>query len=339
LFKHHEFWSPRVFEIPYYFYLGWQCLRHGISIKTLAKANYCLDHGEIGIGSKYVTQLAFDQSHFLPTALVNASLSDSEKQQQIEGFAKQYGYPVILKSDVGCVGKGIRKVDNIAELVEATPLLLGDYIVQQFTPFKFECGIFYVRQQGQGRITGVNQKHFPYVVGNGVDSLAVLARQHERYNHHWQSFLQYLETDKIPAEGEKVNLSFIGSHTLGCKFTSDDHLLTPALEKAVLDFFDKQPGYNFGRVDVKAENEEALKRGKFVIIEVNGVASLPTHMFDPSFSLLEAYKVFLQHAKYLAAIAKEHKNQTMDLLSYREVIQRVKTNQALLNQAHIQLKE
>lgn len=339
MFKHHEFWSPRLFEIPYYVYLAWQCLRQRIGIRTLAKANYCLDHGEIGIGSKYATQLAFDQSYFLPTTLVKHQLSHQEKKRFIESFAQKHGYPIILKSDVGCVGKGIRKVNNAEELTEAIPLLLGDYILQKFTPFNYECGIFYVRQHGQGRITGINRKHFPYVVGNGIDSIAVLARKHERFNHHWQSFLQYLDTDRVPVKGESVRLSFIGSHTLGCKFTDDTHLLTPALEKTIFEFFDKQPGYNFGRVDVKAESEVALQRGEFVIIEVNGVASLPTHMFDPGFTLFKAYAVFLQHAKYLTTIAKEHEGQSMQLLSYREVIQRVKTNQALLNQAHTQLKE
>ena len=339
MFKHHEFWSPRIFEIPYYCYLLWQCIRQGVGIKTLAKANYALYHGEIGIGSKYESQLAFEQSRFLPTELLKAHFSDDAKQQQVTAFAERYGYPVILKSDVGCVGKGIRKVNSAQEVADVIPLLAGDYLIQQFTPLSFECGIFYIRSQGQPRITGINQKHFPFVMGNGVDSIQQLARQHERFNQHWQSFLQYLDTDTVPAKGEKVGLSFIGSHTLGCKFTDDTDMLTPALEQALFKVFDSQPGFNFGRVDVKAEDAAALQRGEFVIIEVNGVASLPTHMFDPDFSLPEAYRVFLRHAKYLVSIAKEHEQQPMDLLSYWGVIQKVKNNQALLNQAHKQLKD
>ena len=338
MFKHHEFWPPRIFEIPYYVYLLWQCCRQRISIRTLAKANYALDHGEIGIGSKYATQMAFDQSYFLPTTIIKKELSQQEKMTAIRTFANSHGYPVILKSDVGCVGKGIRKVNDADQLVDVIPLLVGDYIVQQFTSYSYECGIFYIRQQGQGKITGINRKHFPFVVGDGKQSIAKLAQQHERFSDHWQSFLQYIDTTVVPANGKRVNLSFIGSHTLGCKFTDDSHLLTPALEQALLSFFDKQAGFNFGRVDVKAESEEALQQGNFVIIEVNGIASLPTHMFDPSFSVFKAYRIFLKHAQYLASIAKENEAKSMDLLSYREVIKRVKENQSLLNQAHTQLK-
>lgn len=341
--KHHEFWHPRIFEAPYYLYLGWQCLVNRVGVRTLAKANYCLDHGEIGLGSKYATQMAFDQTHFLPTILIEGQLADSEKRQQIVMFAAEHGYPLILKSDVGCVGKGIRKVRKAEEIDEVLPLLVGDYILQKFTPFTYECGIFFVRdnQSGQpcGRVSGINRKHFPTVVGDGRHTLKTLAEQHPRFSHHWQSFLQYLDLERVPDDGEEVCLSFIGSHTLGCMFTDDSQLLTPALETAILEFFDQQRGYNFGRLDVKAKDEAALQRGEFVIIEVNGVASLPTHMFDPKYSLREAYRIFLSHAKLLVSIAKQHRNQPMLLLPYKDILQRVKQNQSLLNQAHKQLKE
>lgn len=339
LFKPYEFWHPRVFEAPFYVYLGFQCLRNGIGLKPLAKANYNLDHGEIGIGSKYESQMAFNQASFLPTSLVKDTLTLDEKKIFILNFIEEHGYPIILKSDVGCVGKGIVKITTLADLDEKIPLLIGDYILQKFTHFPYECGIFYVRQQGVPKITGINKKHFPEVCGNGKDNLMTLAKDHERYTHHWHSFLQYIDTQRIPAAGEHVGLSFIGSHTLGCKFTEDDYLLTPALEQAIFKVFEDQPGFNFGRVDVKSASEEALLKGEFVVIEVNGVASLPTHMFDPKFSVFQAYKIFFQHAKYLAEIGREHKDKPMELLSLREVLAKAKSNQSMLNKVHQQLKD
>ncbi len=338
MIKPYEFWPPRIFEAPYYLYLGLQCLLKGVSIKSLAKANYGLNHGEIGLGSKYESQLAFDQDYFLPTVLINASLSVSAKKDMISDFAKQHGYPVILKSDVGCVGKGICKISNEKDIEVKAPLLLGDYILQKFTPYKHEYGVFYTRYKGKPKITGINKKHFPSVVGNGRDTVLQLAQQHERYSHHWHSFLQSIDVNHIPEKGEEVGLSFIGSHTLGCKFTDDTYLVTEALEESVFTFFESQPGFNFGRFDVKAESEAAFKAGKFVVIEVNGVASLPTHMFDPKLNVLGAYKIFFEHGKMLVNIAREHKLKTMELLSYREIVQQVKINQGLLNKVHERLK-
>lgn len=336
--KPHEFWHPRIFEAPYYFYLGLQCLLNGVGVRTLAKANYNLHHGEIGLGSKYSSQLAFNQHYFLPTTLIKSEWSVAEKKQYIGEFVAEHGYPVILKSDVGCVGKGICKLTSADDVEKKAPLLLGDYILQKFTALPDEYGVFFIRKNGVPRITGINKKHFPNVEGNGKDSILQLAKKHERYSHHWHSFLQNIDVDRIPVKGEVVRLSFIGSHTLGCKFTDDTHLITPELEKSVFTFFSDQLGYNFGRFDVKTESEEAFKRGEFVVIEVNGVASLPTHMFDPKFSVMQAYKIFFQHAKYLAEIAREYKQQPMELFSYRKIIQRTRDNQYLLNKVHDLLK-
>jgi len=334
LIKKYEFWNPRLFEVPFYLYLGIQCLINRVGIKGLAKANYGLDHGEIGLGSKFDSQLAFDQRFFLPSILIEESLTLDEKKQAIHAFVQEYDYPVILKSNVGSVGKGIVKVASDDDVNKHTPRLLGDYILQKFTSNPYECGVFYIRQNGRAKVTGINKKHFPTVTGNGQDNLLVLAKKHHRYTKHWNSFLQDIDTNEILESGVEKRLSFIGSHTLGCKFTDDGHLHTPELEKAIFDVFESQPGFNFGRVDVKAADEAAFMRGEFVVIEVNGVASLPTHMFDPKFSVWQAYGIFFEHAKYLAQIAGEQRNQPMKLLSYWQVIQKVKENQSMLNVVH-----
>jgi len=336
--KKYEFWHPRVFEFPFYLYLGWQCLLNLISIRTLAKANYALDHGEIGLGSKLASQFAFDQRFFLPSVLVSQELNIEEKKQLIFNFVDEHGYPVILKSNVGCVGKGIAKVSSPQDVDKHTPRLLGDYILQKFTPFPYECGVFYTRLNGQARITGINKKHFPTVVGNGRDDILTLAKNHHRYTQHWDSFLQEIDTTKVLAENQAKRLSFIGSHTLGCKFTDDtESLLTPELESAIFELFESQPGFNFGRVDVKCSDEDAFKRGEFVVIEVNGVASLPTQMFDPKYTVWQAYKIFFEHGKLLVKIAREQRQQPMELLSYLEVIKRAKANAVTLNQVHQKL--
>ena len=337
LIKKYEFWNPRVFEFPFYIYLAWQCVVNRIGLKTLAKANYALDHGEIGLGSKYESQLAYNQDFFMPSELIQSEHSVEQKKAQIYAFIEQHDYPVLLKSDVGCVGKGICKLSSADDVERQTPLLLGHYILQKFTPFPYECGVFYIRQNGKAKITGINKKHFPTVVGNGRDDILSLAKKHQRYTQHWNAFLQDVDTSEVLAEGQEKRISFIGSHTLGCKFTDDTHLLTSELESAIFAIFENQPGFNFGRIDVKTANEESFQRGEFVVIEVNGVASLPTHMFDPKYSVWQAYKIFFEHAKHLAQIAAEQRNQKMNFLPYREVLARVKQNQSMLNRVHARL--
>ena len=348
LFKHHEFWNPKVFEIPLYIYLAGLCLRYRVPPTGLAKANSALDHGEIGIGSKFHTQQQFSQSHFLPTEKLDfseASLATSEREkilrvnlEKARAFSQQYSYPIIFKPDIGMVGKGILKIGSEQELEIRIGELYGQYLLQQFTALPAEFGVFYMHYQGKSRITGVNQKHFPTVVGNGKDTIATLARQHDRYTQHWDTFLQYVDQTKVLAKGQEKRLSFIGSHTMGCKFTDDSHLVTPQLEHALFKVLDQQEGFNYGRLDVKTKDAESLKRGEFTIIEVNGISSLPTHMFDPKYSLLRCYKILLSHGRYLVKIARENNYKSMHLLPFLEVLKRVRMNQNKLDELHESLK-
>lgn len=331
-FPRFEFWHPRLFESPYYLWLLVQCARRRLPIKFLAKANYALDHGELGLGSKFSTQMAFDQHRFLPAILLDPTAPDRVSRAQ--SFAAKVGYPIILKPDIGAVGKGVEKYSTQPELLTAVQHLRCDSILQQYTEANLEYGVFYCRSQGVGRITGINQKHFPTVVGNGRDSIAVLASQHERYTQHWGLFLKYWDTALVPKDGEELQLSFIGSHTMGCMFTEDSHLLTTALTESVNAMCASQPGFNFGRLDVKATSQQAFQDGQYEVIEVNGVASLPTHMFDPRNTVQQAYKIFLKHGTELAKIAAEHREQPMLLSSYAELARRAKANSELLNSVH-----
>lgn len=335
--KHFEFWEPRLFELPYYLYLlAGSCVR-GLSVKSLAKANYALDHGEIGIGSKYRTQFAFDQKLFLPTEFIPPDLNNEAKQRIVEEFASRHGYPVILKSDVGSVGKGVVKLADVDEVKARVLQLVGPYIIQRYSDWNCEYGVFYVRHGGRAKITGINKKHFPTVTGDGKKAILELAQEHPRYTNHWRTFLRYHDVNRVPLPAETVQLSFIGSHTMGCKFTDDSHLLTTDIEEAVFSIFAQQPGFNFGRLDVKSKSEAAFSQGKFVVIEVNGVASLPTNMFDPKNSLLQGYKIFFRHGRYLLDTASENRNQVMDLDSYRSIIRRVRENAGILESSHSRL--
>jgi len=339
LLKHHEFWPPRLFELPFYFYLAALCLRYRLPVTALAKANYALDHGEIGIGSKFHTQSQFAQHCFPATQLLHEQLSPAQRLQQVEQFAEGHGWPLILKPDTGMVGKGILQLHSAEQAGQRIADIACNYLLQKFCDLPEEYGIFYVRLNGQSLLSGINQKHFPEVTGNGKSTLLQLARAHPRYSKHWATFLQYHELDTVPGKAETVRLSFIGSHTMGCMFTDDSDIATDALRQAVFAICDPQPGFNYGRLDVRAKSRKTLQAGEFAVIEINGVSSLPTHMFDPRYSLREAYRVFMQHGRYLVQVANEHRSRTMTLLPWWQVAAKVRRSQAALERQHCKLKE
>ena len=80
-----------------------------------------------------------------------------------------------------------------------------------------------------------------------------------------------------------MRLARAGNHCQGTEFRDGRRLHTPALEAAVDEIARRVDGFYFGRFDVRYASPEALARGEgFAIVELNGVTSEATHIYDPT---------------------------------------------------------
>jgi hypothetical protein len=95
--------------------------------------------------------------------------------------------------------------------------------------------------------------------------------------------------DRVPEPGERVTLVELGSHCRGALFLDGRHLLSPALAEAVDAVARQFDGFHFGRFDVRAESVEHFTAGSFRVVELNGVTSEATHIYDPGTPLWHAY--------------------------------------------------
>lgn len=316
--KHHEFWHPRFFETPYYLHLAFGAFARGLTPISLLRANYGIDHGGFAFASKFAIQEAIGANYFPPTLFLSKTSPLSEKNAAATAFAKAHGFPLILKPDAGFTGKGVRRVRNADELTRTLPLLRIDYLLQGFLDLPNEYGVFYARVRGKEKILGINGKIYPEITGDGKRTVAALAEGHPRFTPHWRAFLAECDLGRVPEAGEKVTLSYIGSHTMGCLFADESRLITPRLEEKIFSFFKNFRGFNFGRLDVKCRDEQALSGGELALIEVNGVDSLPTWIFDPSWTLCRSYRALLGAGNWLLAAAGEHRRKAMRRLPLRE---------------------
>ncbi|MBL8995137.1 MAG: hypothetical protein JNM63_17450 [Spirochaetia bacterium] len=332
--KHHEFWHPRLFEIPYYLHLAFGCLVRGLPPLSLLRANYGIDHGGFAFASKFAIQTKIGSDFFPPTALLSKAASPDEKNKIASAFARNYGFPLILKPDAGFTGKGVRRVRNANELAETLPLLSIDYLLQGYLDLPFEFGVFYARVRGKEKILGINGKLYPQVVGDGKKNIGELAERHPRFTPHWRAFLLEHDSSRVPNEGERITLSYIGSHTMGCLFADESRLVTPRLEDKIFSYFRHFPGFNFGRLDVKCRDEKALMDGDIALIEVNGVDSLPTWIFDPSWTLCQSYRALLGAGTSLLASANEHRRKTMPRFSWKKILKETEKIVREVNEQH-----
>jgi hypothetical protein len=210
--------------------------------------------------------------------------------------------PVVLKPDIGCNGTGVRLIRTqawLAESLAAYPRGI-DLILQQFVALPEEAGIFYVRRPdaAAGHITSITLKTPPTVTGDGITSLRTLIDADPRHHRLKHLYLPHLSArlEVIPAFGETYPLVFAGNHCKGSIFSNGAAHITAALTNRIDAIARDLPDFHFGRLDVRFESLQALRSGEsFRVIEVNGVGSEATHIWDPSTTLRTIWSDQLRH--------------------------------------------
>jgi hypothetical protein len=220
-------------------------------------------------------------------------------------------FPVVVKPDIGCNGTGVRLVADAATLARVLAGFPRDVglMVQQLIPHEGEVGLFTVRRPGEahGRVTSVTLKFTPFVLGDGRSTLRELILADPRAGRIPQLYLPRLEgrLDDVPAPGERVRLVFSGNHCKGSIFRDGTAEVTPALAERVDRIARAIPDFHFGRIDARYESLAALRRGEFTVIEINGVGSEATHVWDPDTRLRDAYAAQFFHYRAAFEIGRE----------------------------------
>ncbi len=221
-------------------------------------------------------------------------------------------YPIVLKPDVGQRGSGVRIVRTTEEALNILRKEKYPMRVQEFIDGP-EFGIFYVRRPSEqnGRIISVTDKQVLSLIGDGKRTVEELILDHERAvcmaRFHLRQ--QADRIDEIPAAGERFPLVEIGTHCLGSVFLDGQRIVTPALEQTIDRIAKTYDGFFFGRFDLRAASEDAFRRGEGLkILELNGVTSEATHIYDPTISLFGAYRVLFRQWREAFLIGRENRD-------------------------------
>jgi hypothetical protein len=187
-------------------------------------------------------------------------------------------------------------------------------------------GIFYYRYPGDptGKLSGIVRKEFLHVTGDGRSSITNLLRKDKRAILQMKSLEKMYgpDLDKVLPEGERLELVPYGNHARGAKFLDDSHLIDEELTHVIDGICRQIPEFYFGRLDIRYRDWDELRQGQhFIIIEVNGAGSEPTHIYDPAHSLFFAWKEIVRHWIILARISRHNHRRGFPYLSTREGIQ------------------
>lgn len=317
---HWEYWPFQLVYIPIYF----QWVFYAIKAKSFFffnASNPTIKNGGFIMESKKAIYDLIPQQFYPITSLIKEGTSVEE----IENTIKEVGmkFPLIAKPDIGLRGSGVKKIETLPDLEQYASKANFDYVIQDLIPFPNEVGIFYVRypHQKTGKITGIVSKEFLIITGNGIATIEELIKENPRFELQLK-VLKREYGDRLSTvlkAGEKMNLVPYGNHARGAKFIDGSHWITPKLETVIDEMCVQIPGFYFGRLDVMYNTIAELEDGKnFLIVELNGAASEPTHIYDPKHSLFFAWKELSRHIKYMYEISAANNKNGVPYLAHKE---------------------
>lgn len=331
LFKSYEYWPSYLFYIPilpYAVYLAIKAKSGGFFYAT----NPALDNSGDGTESKYKTILLIPPE-YRPNTVFVAANSDLDKILTNITTQSIY-YPLIIKPDIGFRGLLVKKINNKKELVHYLKKYNSIHlIIQEFISYPNECGILYFKIPGlkKGNISSLTFKKFISVKGDGTSNISELIQNDDRAKKYYSLLKESNESrfNAIPINGKVIQLGDIGNHSKGTEFINANQYISKTLTKTFDKINAQIDGWNYGRIDIKYNSFKELENGKaFKILEINGLISEPTHIYDASKgSYLNSLKEICKHWNIIYKISTcnitQHEIQSKNLKHFIKSLQQL----------------
>jgi len=244
--------------------------------------------------------------------LVHSAVEPSARVSVLAAFMDEHDlhFPVVLKPDRGQRGQGVEICADREQAAAWLERADHDYLMMEFLPGE-EFGLFYYRlpEEPKGTIFSINRKKLLSVTGNGEKTLEELILGDERAVCMAPTFFRAVgdELLEIVPDGAVKQLATVGTHCRGALFIDGADLIGPELLEAIEHIVKPYKEFYFGRFDIKAPDEHHFYRGKNLkIIELNGLTSEATHIYDPKHSLLYAWRILIKQWSLAFKIAEQN---------------------------------
>jgi membrane protein DedA with SNARE-associated domain/pimeloyl-ACP methyl ester carboxylesterase len=319
-----EFWPRWAFYPPVIIWIIILAIRYK-SIRILALSNPAMPLGGVVNESKIEILQALEMSNrigkFVPI-LESDDLETKKRKIQTLRSTLRNPLPLVLKPDKGERGTDVRIIKSEDELTD-TIKTIPDSILQQYID-GVEFGLFYIRlpNETNGRIFSITDKQYTSVIGDGESTLEELILNDPRTVFMAPTFLERYKQRllEVLPKDKKFKLVEIGTHCRGSLFLDACHLITDELTAEIDRISKTYPGFYFGRYDIKTPSIEAFQKGEFTILELNGLTSEATHIYDPNNTLLNAYKTLFKQWHYAFQIGYINSQNSSKIPSLKEIL-------------------
>ncbi len=318
-----EHWPTMLFYVPLAPFFIYRAIKAKHPLHFVATNPGILYSGS-GTESKFKTLLKVPEKYRPKGIWISKDRDQQKTKDQIKNLP--FDYPIIAKPDIGFRGYLVKKIINKESLINYLNKVNTDVILQEFIPYHNELGIFYHRIPGnkKGKITSVTIKKFISVYGDGKSTLSELIQKDDRAFLYYKLFknIHKSNMDKVYKKGEKIILTEIGNHSKGTQFINGNHLINKNLENLLDGICNQIDGWYYGRLDIKYKDYDSFLKGNdFKILEVNGIISEPTHIYDATCkksSFINCVKTINNHWNIMNDIAI--KNHNINGVAYPKII-------------------
>lgn len=250
------------------------------------------------------------QPQYKPTTILVKAPATTDTLKSLLNAAG-ISFPLIAKPDKGERGWLVEKINDWASLSRYFSQAQGDFIIQNYVDFPLEIGVFYYRFPGEasGHVSSVVLKDFLKIRGNGHSTVLELMSRYPRARFQLPVLREkYPDLMKeIPAAGKVVELVPIGNHCKGTTFLNGNHLINEQLVAVFDEISRSVEGFYYGRFDLRCPSIEDLYAGRHIrVMELNGAGAEPGHIYQPGFSIIEAYRVIFAHWQMLYRISRQN---------------------------------
>lgn len=302
-----------LFYPPIALYVLWLGLKHR-SLTLFTAANPGIPHGGVVGESKgeILRALGDGDPRVARTVIIPHALAPNDRMIAAERAMgeRSLSFPVIAKPDIGERGDGVALIHDPIQLERYLAAAGGDTLIQEYVP-GIEFGVFYWRlpSERSGRIFSITSKRLPTTTGDGRRTLEELILDDDRLVAQAPVFLRrFSDTlDEIPAAGERIHLGDRGNHCQGALFLDGRAHITSPLTAAIDGLAKRFAGFYVGRFDVRVPDIAAFEAGRdLVVIELNGVTSEATHIYDPGLGLFAAWATLREQWRIVFRISAEN---------------------------------
>jgi len=292
-----------------YPYWVWICLR-AKSLFFFSASNPTIENGGFLMESKKRIYDLIPQKYYPRTLFFRTGTVPEIVWQKIEH--EEFTFPLVGKPDIGMRGMEVKKLHSKKEVIDYITTSKVDFLIQEFVPYEMEAGIFYYRlpNEKKGHISGIVHKEFLTVKGDGKSTIFELLKKDKRYILQLAALTEQhgeVLNEVLPDGVQRVVVPY-GNHCRGAKFIDASHQTDEELTKVIDEVCGKIDGFYYGRMDIRFQSWEDLKKGKnFSLVELNGAGSEPTHIYDPKHTIFFAWKEIIRHWHLLYKISKQNR--------------------------------